>query len=105
MNLLILIVLPFLLVVIVPCGYAQEGDVGSVLKQAQESLEAQVNQSSPQTSNITTAIPKNADIYLETKLSYNSDNTLWYFPSDAKLNFTKANKICPEKNCLQEFHD
>ena len=65
-----------------------------------------INNSIPIAKNKTeAAIPKNADLYLRTKLTYNPDNTVWYFPPNSVIHFVKANKICPELVCVQEFQD
>lgn len=94
-----------LLLGMVSSTYAQSDDVGSVLEKAQEALKAQTDKPSTSTNKSKLTIPKNADIYLETRLTYNSMNTLWYFPRDAVINFAEANKVCPERVCIQEFQD
>jgi hypothetical protein len=61
------------------------------------------NDSSPTNiSNVTT--PKGTDLHVNTKLNYDLLSDLWLFPSDATINFSKSNKMCPE-NCIQQFED
>lgn len=85
--------------------FAQSDNLPSVLQDAEKSLQAQTDKPSVSINKTTVSIPKNADIYLQTKLTYNSMNTLWYFPSNAVIHFVKPNKICPELVCVQEFQD
>lgn len=100
----------FLLLSLIVClwtcslAYAQSNGLPSVLQGAEKSLKAQTDK--PATfsnkTKLSIPIPGNADIYLETKLTYN-DNTLWYFPSNAVIHFAKPNRICPETPCVEEF--
>lgn len=113
------ITLPSLVLSVTLCFpvFAQSNSLDSVLKKAQESLD---NRSSINTTSATpeqvTPIPQqpspssrkapiNADVYIQTKLSYDTINELWFFPKDASINFTKPNKICPDKVCTQELEE
>lgn len=94
--------------------FAQSNSLDSILKNAQKSLEdrnSNTTSSSPekvipipqQTIPTPRKTPNNVDMYIQTKLSYDGINELWYFPKDASINFTKLNKICPDKVCKQQL--
>lgn len=44
-------------------------------------------------------------MYVETTLTYDESNESWNFPEDARINFAKANKICPQKDCARQFKE
>ena len=111
MNWPIIVVVLILSVGLFSSTFAQSDNLPSVLQDAEKSLKAQTDKpsvSANKTLSIpknktTVSIPKNADIYFQTKLTYNPDSTLWYIPSNSAITFVKPNKICPELVCIQEF--
>jgi hypothetical protein len=97
-----------ILTVILPNVFSQSNDLSSVLGNAQKSLDTNTKNASTLTTapSITPhqfTIPKNIDIYVETTLIYDPSTEDWGFPENAKFNFAKANKICPQKDCVQVF--
>ena len=97
-------------------AFAQSNNLNSVLKNAQKSLDALNNNanssapnktdpSSQQPITLNSNVPNNVDMYIQTKLSYDAIDQLWYFPKDVTINFTKPNKICPDNFCKQQLDE
>ena len=93
--------------------FAQSNKLDSILKNAQKSLEDNTNSSIPKKTNsfpqqtipLNRNVPNNVDVYVQTKLSYDAINQLWYFPKEVTINFTKPNKICPDRFCKQQLDE
>ena len=93
--------------------FAQSNKLDSILKNAQKSLEDNTNSSIPKKTNsfpqqtipLNRNVPNNVDVYVQTKLSYDAIDQLWYFPKEVTINFTKPNKICPDRFCKQQLDE
>jgi hypothetical protein len=94
-----------IMILVFPLAHAQSNDLSSVLNKAKKSLSAKGNETQNTTikASTSTSVPQTSDIYLQTKLNYNPSNKFWYFPSQAVLNFTKSNKLCPQLPCRQQL--
>jgi len=66
---------------------------------------AQKGNSSHNSNNIHMSGNSKSDMSVKATLTYDMLRNLWIFPSDAEVNFTKPNKVCPEKSCTQKLEE
>lgn len=113
------IILPFTITLVLTLCFpalAQSNNLDSVLKNAQKSLDDLNDNTNSSTPNKTSSssqqhitlnsnVPNNVDMFIQTKLSYDAIDQLWYFPKDVTINFTKPNKICPDRFCKQQLDE